>query len=116
MKVWGSMTASTRLTEPFHQQKACLWINGKVKHNAHTDPLLKKLKVLKLRDMIDLELCKLGHQLKNKQLPMPILSLFNSRGGQKSHRYPTRGKDLPNIQTHTENKFNQFFMSEHNKL
>ena len=60
--------------------------------------------------MIDLELCKLGHQLKYEQLPMPILSLFNSRGGQKNYRYPTPGKDLPNIQMPTENKFNQSFL------
>ena len=62
--------------------------------------------------MIDLELCKLGHQLKYKQLPMPILSLFNSRGWQKNHRYSTHSKDLPNIQTHAENKFNQSFLCQ----
>ena len=47
---------------------------------AHTDSIFKRLKILKLTQMIDLELYKLGFKICNKQLPAPIISLFNSIG------------------------------------
>ena len=82
---------------------------------AHTNPIFKRLKILKLAQMIDLELYKLGFKIYiKKQLPAPILSLFNSIGtcqsGKNRHKYNTHQKNLPNILPHTSLPFNNSFM------
>ena len=60
--------------------------------------------------MIQLEMYKLGQQLKFKQLPDPIIREFNANGGMKMHRYPTRNKNLPNIQRYQGTLFNKSFL------
>ena len=60
--------------------------------------------------MIKLEQCKLGYQLRNKLLPEPLQQLFQARGGKKQHRYPTRNKALPYVQSHSGNLFHTSFM------
>ena len=60
--------------------------------------------------MVQLEMCKLGYQLKSKELPIPLTDDFNTCGGCKTHRYPTRYKDLPNIQKHQGALLNRSFI------
>ena len=60
--------------------------------------------------MVRLEMCKLGHQLKLKELPVPIIDEFYTCGGCKTHRYPTHHKDLPNIQKHQGTLINRSFI------
>ena len=72
--------------------------------------MYKDLNILKLPDMIKLEQCKLGYQLRNKLLPKPLQQLFHSRGGKKQHRYLTRNKALPNVQQHSGKSFHTRFM------
>ena len=43
----------------------------------HTDPVFKKLRIMKIEDLIKFELCKLAYQIKENLLPKPILDLFN---------------------------------------
>ena len=43
----------------------------------HTDPVFKKLRIMKIEDLIKFELCKLAYQVKENLLPKPILDLFN---------------------------------------
>ena len=55
-------------------------------------------------------MCKLGYQLKSKELPVPLINDFNTCRGRKTHRYPTRHKDLPNIQKHQGTLINKSFI------
>ena len=80
------------------------------KSNAVTDPLFKSMRILKLQDIITLEQCKLGYQLKQNSLPKLIQNLFENRGGKKQHHYPTTHKNLPNVQKHEGNMFNHSFL------
>ena len=66
------------------------------------------LKVISLH--IPLQMYKLGQQIKFKQLSEPIITAFNAYGGKKMHRYPTRKKNLPNIQRHQGTIFNKSFL------
>ena len=52
----------------------------------------------------------MGYCVTHKLLPKPILRLFNRRGGQKTHRYKTRNKNMPNIQLHQQATFNNSFL------
>ena len=60
--------------------------------------------------MIQLELIKFGYKITKNQQPLPLQELMNARGGKKTHRYPTRGKNVPNIQKHTSEIFNKSFI------
>ena len=68
------------------------------------------MNILKFPDMIQLEMYKLGQQIKFKKLPEPIIRAFNAYGGKKMHRYPTRNKNLLNIQRHQGTIFNKSFL------
>ena len=46
----------------------------------HTDPLFKKIKILKMKDIIQLELLNFGYGIDHKILPQPILDLFKKMG------------------------------------
>ena len=78
--VWGSMLLKNKLDRLFKVQKICMMSISNFGKTAHTDPIFKRLKILKLTQMIDIELYKLGFKIYKKQLPAPILSLFNSIG------------------------------------
>ena len=91
-------------------QKNCVRCIYRAKKNAHTDPLFKRLKILKFPDMIKLELQKLGHKVCHKKLPKLILKLFSCKEGSKTHLYPTWNKNTPNIQSHNGNIMNKSFL------
>ena len=110
VKVWGSMISSPQINSLYKQQKQCLWLIGKLKSRENTDTTFRIMKILKFPDMIQLEMYKLGQQLKFKQLPDPITREFNAYGGVRMHRYPTRNKELPNIQRHQGTIFNKSFL------
>ena len=53
------MISKVKLNELHKQQKAGVRAICHAKNNIPTDPLYKKLKILKLPDLIKLEMCKL---------------------------------------------------------
>ena len=74
----------------------------------HTDPVFKKLRIIKIEDLIKFELCKLAYQVKENLLPKPILDLFNV--SKKTHWYNTRFKNVPNKYWHKSNAYNKSFL------
>ena len=110
LKVWGSMLSVAQTENLFKQQKQCMHILGNRKLRENVESVFKELNVLKFPDMVKLEMCKLGYQLKSKELPIPLIDDFNTCGGCKTHRYPTRHKDLPNIQKHQGTLINRSFI------
>ena len=89
--VWGSMLNKTSLNDLEHLQKACI---------SPTNILFKRNAILKISDMINLELQKFGLKLSRQDLPNPIDQMMNRKGGKKMHQYPTQNKIIPNIQPH----------------
>ena len=57
-------------------------------------------RILKIKDILLLENCKIGYKLINKQLPTNIQTSIttdhNTKTLTKSHKYDTRYKVLPN--------------------
>ena len=68
--VWGSMLNATSMEELFKMQKACIRLVNKRKKNAATNTLFKNNKILKLPDIINLELIKFGYRL-SRQIYLP---------------------------------------------
>ena len=50
-------------------QKRTIRIISNTKYNSHTDPLFKKLNLLKLKDLFELNVLKLFYKFKNNSLP-----------------------------------------------
>ena len=53
----------------FKLQKRAIRIITCSKYNAHTDPLFKKMNLLKISDLYNISLLKFFHKLRNNKLP-----------------------------------------------
>ncbi len=73
-------------------QKKCVRIISLSKYNAHTDPIFKELKLLKVTDIYTLQLLKFYYKYKHQQLPNYLLNLpFNYN--RDTHQYNTRTRN-----------------------
>ena len=73
-------------------QKKIIRIITCSKFNAHTEPLLKDLSLLKIKDMFTLSILKFYHKLKNNNLPKYFDS-YKMKTQAEIHNYETRAKD-----------------------
>ena len=89
-------------------QKYCIKAILNMPKNTPSDPLFKSLKIMKFNEIKRFELCKLAHNLKEKELPKPLMELFNN--DKKTHRYHTRFKQLLNIKKHMGTDYNKSFL------
>ena len=120
LSVWGSMITQQKVNEIFNIQKQCVWLITRRKKDVDTTCLFNKLRIPKIKDIIHIAMCKLGHNISHKHYPSPILNLFDKFGGQKSHRYPTRNKHVLNVQQHHSEQYSKSFLcrsvTDYNKL
>ena len=90
-------------------QDQCIRIISPKKHDDIKE-LYQALNIQPNDQLIKGSFCKLGHSLNHKQLPSPLIRLFNIHGGEKTHRYPTWNKNVPNVQKHKAQVFNRSFL------
>ena len=91
--VWGSMLSKqliTKLTNAQHKAVALIDPSMKI------EELFRRYKILKVPDLIHLELCKLGyklcHDLPPKKLAENMRKDHNQVSIKKTHKYATRSK------------------------
>ena len=81
-----------------------------------TNKIYKKYRILKFKDLIDLELAKFGFKSVHKLLPSRIISLTSTdhlgRSLIKSHDYDTRNKLTTNNPPAKNNKYNKSFLNK----
>ena len=68
------------------------------------------LNVLKLRDVVSLEMNKLMYNFKQKTLPSALYQTLNEIS--KTHGYETRNANIPNIPVHSSSLYNRSFLVE----
>ena len=102
--VWGSMISNKSKEDLYKLQKQCIHIVSK--QNPKTDINLLYRELKPFEQMIKLELVKLGYEIEKRIIPKALQDMFNIKGEEKKHRYPTRNKNLPIIQAHTNRIFN----------
>ena len=107
---WGSLTKKSQLNNIYSVQKKCIKSICNQPKSSSILGLLKIHRLLNVHDIVELELGKFGYRLSKDLLPKPLKRLMESKGGRKSHRYPTRNKLTPNIQRHYSTIFNCSFM------
>ena len=110
LTAWGSMVSKTELNDLRKIQNQCIHIINKKSATSDITGQYEKLKILRIDQLVKLQLCKLGHMISHDQLSIPIHQMFEPKGGKKSHRYLTRRKHIPNIQAHSSETFNKSFM------
>ena len=93
ISIWGSMINMNQLAKLITQQNNCMHMLDK---NIPVSQTYIKYRILKLEDVIDLELCKLGFKVYHNLLPVNLLaSLKCDATGTtlaKSHQCNTRRK------------------------
>ncbi|MEO1211654.1 MAG: reverse transcriptase family protein [Cyanobacteria bacterium J06638_20] len=73
-------------------QKKAIRIISKSKYNAHSEPLFKKLNILRVTDIYKLKLPKFYHKLRNNLLPHYFLASDFLISQQTTHSHYTRGQ------------------------
>ena len=69
-------------------------------YNAHTDPLFNENKILKNRDIFNLNCLKLNHKYKNQELPNFFNNMFTTNAD--IHSYTRKRNDLHYFSYDTE--------------
>ena len=85
---WGFKTS--RL---FKLQKRAMRIITCSKYNAHSDPIFKKLNLLKISDIYNISLLKFYYKFKKDKLPHYFRDIISFS---PQHQYSTRGRNEPN--------------------
>ena len=78
--MWGSMASESQLNGLRKIQDHCIRIVSS-NYNDNIKDLYSSLKIQSVDQLIKGSLCKLGHNLNHKQLPSPLIKLFNMHGG-----------------------------------
>ena len=109
--LWGPMAKYRDIKQiQSIQDKAlrCIETNSRVELVYHKHGILPLLK------MILLELYKLGYKLINELLPNPLMMTLKSDHKQssteKTHRYKTRNKNIPNLPIVNNNRYRNSFL------
>ena len=114
LTIWGNMVSATKLNSLQKIQNKCIRkIDIKEKHVTNT---YHRHRILKIKDALRLENCKLAYRLEHHILPDKLVYLFNTnqRGKslKKSHNYNTRNKGIPNMaKTHCKLYNNSYLCS-----
>ncbi len=106
--IWGPLISSNTLKRLKTLQKKAIRIIAKVKWNANTAPIFKKLNILCIDDMIELELAKLSFRYVKNKLPPPIRALFTPNA--YNHNYNTRARNDPRVSKHHYSAFHKSFL------
>ena len=93
------------------------------KYSAHTEPLFKQLRLLKVNDIFDIQCLKFWYKFVNKKLPNYFRNMFKysyelhdigTRSHDRLHLYPTRTSGARNVLRHhipaLLNKYPEYLM------
>ena len=93
--LWGPNMLNCHKKKLISSQKKAIRAISSARYNAGTDALFVDLNLLKLTDLIDLELLKLMYLFSKNDLPKQMYSVFSVN--KPIHRYNTRFRNDPQI-------------------
>ncbi len=112
LHLWGPNIADKLRKKVFLKQKKIIRIMCNESFNAHTDDLFKRHEILKLEDLIDLEIQKLMFKHSKDMLPLPLMSLFPV----STTKYQTRQQWLPCVKKPNYEPLQKSFLTKGPKL
>ena len=74
------MLTDNKIKKLYKIKKECVRYIANANKSKHTDSLFKTFKILKMKDIIQLELLKFAYGIDHKICPQPILDLFKNDG------------------------------------
>ena len=89
--LWGPNMSADLFKKVFLKQKKIIRIIHNAKYNAHTDILFKQSKILKLSEMVEMEILKSVYLFTKNELPPPLMKVFSCN----VTNYQTRQKYVP---------------------
>ena len=89
-----SCIPDVRINKIVRLQKRAIRVIRNSKYNAHVEPLLKKLNLLKISDIFRNSLLKLYYKYKSGNLPHYVMHMFSTEPN--VHRYNTRSSTILN--------------------
>ena len=66
------MLTDNKIKKLYKIQKECVRYIANAIKTAHIDPLLKQFKILKMKDIVQLQLLKFGYGIDHKIHPQPV--------------------------------------------
>ena len=78
----------------FRFQKKAIRLIAKQKYNAHTDPLFKKFKLLKIDDIFKMQSLKFLYKQKKGKTPRYFDNIFDNHQRNVTHNYNTRNRNM----------------------
>ena len=104
------MASQHMISEIYKIQKQCICIMMPVTQKRDILRIFKDLRLMTVYKMIQISMCKLGHNIAHKHFPSPIVRLFDMFRGCKVHHYPTRNKHIPNLQRHQSEQYHSSYL------
>ena len=112
ISVWGNMIPNTSLNRLQKLQDKCIDL---IEKNPTCKNKYNSNRILKIKEILLLENCKIGYKIINKQLPYNVYNLIvtdhTSKSLIKSHEYNTRYKETPNSPLVKGKLYNSCFLS-----
>ena len=109
--IWGSMLQHSMMNKLAKAQETAVKL---IDPTVNIDELFRKHKILKFVDMVNVEQCKMGYKLCHGLLPKAFVKNMildhNNHSIVKDHKYPMRGKAIPNLPNVTGNKYRTSFL------
>ena len=112
--LWGPSMSMGNLNRFVKMQKKAVRVIKNMSYTAHTGSSFKELKILKIQDVIDLEVLKFTYSFIHGLLPLPLLTTFELNSD--IHNYNTRNKDNPRPAQHKSAKFNRSYLTLSSRL
>ena len=98
ISVWGSMLSTKQVQKLQKVQNICLKI---IEPSMKTSESFEKLKILRMSQLVNLELNKMAYKRTHNMLPFKLAQCMscdaNGKSLEKQHRYLTRNKNLLNL-------------------
>ena len=95
--LWGLTPRDENIDKIEKLQKKCVRIMTFSEYKAHTTPLFSSLKIVKVRDVIQMQHLKLVFEYKQNTLPDDLMSLFEVDTNIHSYSTSSASKDLLHI-------------------
>ena len=88
--LWGPSTPASNVNKLIKLQKRAVRIVNNSPYNATTNPIYLKLSIVKLADLIDIEIVKFMYHFSKGALPKPLLDFLTPNSS--IHNYNTRNR------------------------
>lgn len=108
ISAWGGLLSVNLFNQLMALQRSFIRIINKKSPLQEASPLFLRNKILKLDDVLKLELITIGHQYEKHLLPKRISRIFIER----RHGYVTRCVGSPSVPQHKTSLFNKSFINK----